>query len=144
MPTVIRWPERITAGKDNDQIMTTMDMLPTLAAIIDAKLPEDRIIDGKDITATLTEGTNSPHQYFYYYAKGKLDAIRWQSWKLRMQKGKPFLVNLNNDIAEKKNVASANKEIVEKLRTQMKTFDTKLTKNIRKAGHIKKPKHLTK
>jgi arylsulfatase A-like enzyme len=29
-PTVIRWPGTIPAGEDNDEIMTAMDLLPTL------------------------------------------------------------------------------------------------------------------
>ena len=32
-PTVIRWPGKIPAGKPNDELMTTMDLLPTFAKL---------------------------------------------------------------------------------------------------------------
>jgi arylsulfatase A-like enzyme len=48
MPCVARWPGRIPAGSTSDQICTTMDLLPTLAKLAGAKLP-DTTIDGHDL-----------------------------------------------------------------------------------------------
>ena len=45
-PTVIRWPGKIPAGQDNDQLMTAMDLLPTFAKLAGAEVPSDRTIDG--------------------------------------------------------------------------------------------------
>lgn len=76
MPTVIRWPKQINAGSDNDQILTTMDLLPTIAKMIGAKMPEDRIIDGKNILPVLIQGAESPNEYFFYSHWGTLEAVR--------------------------------------------------------------------
>ena len=46
-PTVVRWPGKIPAGKPNDELMTTMDLLPTFAKLAGAEIPADRVIDGK-------------------------------------------------------------------------------------------------
>ena len=35
-PTVVRWPGRIPAGKSNNELMTTMDLLPTFAKLAGA------------------------------------------------------------------------------------------------------------
>lgn len=48
-PTVIRWPGVLPAGNRNDELMTTMDLLPTIAKRAGAKILLDRVIDGKDI-----------------------------------------------------------------------------------------------
>jgi len=40
-PTVIRWPGKISSGGINDELMTTMDLLPTFAKLAGAALPAD-------------------------------------------------------------------------------------------------------
>src|ERR1051325_11980518 len=45
MPCVMRFPGRIPAGRVCDEIVTTMDLLPTFANLADAKLPS-RTLDG--------------------------------------------------------------------------------------------------
>lgn len=67
MPTVIRWPAKIKAGTEIDKLLTTMDLLPTFANLIGAEIPNDRIIDGKDIMPVLLDGAESPHEYFFIH-----------------------------------------------------------------------------
>lgn len=143
VPTVIRWPGKIKAGVENDQLLTAMDLLPTLANLIGAKLPENRIIDGKDMMPVLLDGAESPHEYFFYSHWGVLEAVRWNDWKLRIVKGKETLYNLKTDIAEKNNLIDQYPEIVIQLKEAMKNFDAEVTKNARPVGHVENPKALT-
>ncbi|GGZ13250.1 hypothetical protein GCM10007049_01290 [Echinicola pacifica] len=143
MPTVIRWPNGIQAGSENDELLTTMDILPTFAKLIGAKLPEDRIIDGKDILPVLTEGAKSPHEYFFYSHWGTLEAVRWKDWKLRIIKGEEALYNLKVDSAEKENLALQQPEIVAQLKKAMLAFEEDIKKNNRPAGHVVNPQILT-
>ncbi len=142
-PAVIRWAKKINAGSDNDQLLTTMDLLPTFAKLIGAKIPGDRIIDGKDVLAVLTEGANSPHQYFFYSHWGTLEAVRWKDWKLRIIGGKESLYHLKTDISEKTNLKDQHPEIVAQLKEAMEKFDVEITKNARPAGQVETPKTLT-
>ncbi|MDP4847614.1 MAG: sulfatase-like hydrolase/transferase, partial [Akkermansiaceae bacterium] len=143
VPTVIRWPKGIQAGSDNDKILTTMDVLPTFAKLSGAKLPDDLVIDGKDIMPTLVDGADSPHEYFFYAHWGVLEAARWKDWKLRIIDGKEALYNLSEDISEKKNVAAEHPEIVQQLKVAMKGFDENVKANARPAGSVENPKPLT-
>ena len=143
-PTVIRWPKHIKPGSDNDQLLTAMDLLPTFAKLIGAKVPEDRIIDGKDIMPVLIEGAESPHEYFFYSHRGTLEAVRWKDWKLRIIKGEESLYNLKTDIAEKTNLASQHPEIVAPLKEAMRKFEGDMDKNARPVGKVENPKALTK
>ena len=63
----------------------TIDLLPTIAKLLDAKLPDHKI-DGLDILPLLTceKGSNmSPHESFtFYYKTNELQAIRSGDWKL--------------------------------------------------------------
>lgn len=143
MPTVIRWPGKIKAGSEYDQLLTVMDVLPTFANLVGAKMPEDRIIDGKNILPVLLEGAESPHEYFFYSHWGVLEAVRWKDWKLRIQNGEEALYNLKSDIGEHTNLKNQHPEIVAQLKTVMQEFDTEVTKNARPAGHVENPKALT-
>ena len=48
MPCIMRWPGKIPAGKTNDEVITAMDLYPTFAKLVGAKLPDYKI-DGVDI-----------------------------------------------------------------------------------------------
>ena len=83
-PTIMRWPGKIPAGTTCDKLASTIDILPTVAALIGADLP-DHTIDGKDIRALMfgEPGVESPHAAFYcYYQRGQLQAVRNDRWKL--------------------------------------------------------------
>jgi arylsulfatase A-like enzyme len=143
MPTVIRWPKRIKAGIDNDQLLTSMDVLPTFARLIGANTPNDRIIDGKDIMPVLLEDAESPHEYFFYSHWGILEAVRWKDWKFRSIKGKEALYDLKTDIAEQTNLKDQHPDIVAKLKQAMQEFEAEVSKNSRPAGLVENPKALT-
>ena len=145
-PTVIRWPGKIPAGKDNDELMTTMDLLPTFAKLAGAELPADRIIDGKDISAVLLDGAKTPHEKFFYSRVTKLQAVRSGKWKLHWNKNKKptQLYNLETDIGESKNLLKTEPEIVKRLAGYMKAFEKEISENCRPAGFVENPKPLSK
>jgi arylsulfatase A len=91
-----------------------MDWLPTFAAVCSAKVPDDRKIDGKDISPVLFGKANaSGHDVFHYYSGFNLQAVRRGPWKLHL--GKNELYNLESDIGEAADVAKANPGIVAEL-----------------------------
>jgi arylsulfatase A-like enzyme len=84
VPTIMRWPGRIPAGATCDELASTIDLLPTVAALIGAELPKHRI-DGKDIRPLLFGDLDarSPHAAFHcYYGGGQLQAVRDRRFKL--------------------------------------------------------------
>ncbi len=139
-PTLMRWPGKIPAGSDCNELASTIDILPTIAALIEADLPEHRI-DGKDIRPLMfgKAGAESPHEVFYsYYAGGQLQAVRDRRWKLhlphryRSLDGRPGgsggtpvrytqlgigteLFDLEHDVGETTDVAAEHPAIVKRL-----------------------------
>lgn len=83
MPCIMRWPGKIPAGKTSDEVITAMDLYPTLAKLAGAPLPKSKI-DGKDIWPLMSgqRGAKSPHEAFYYYGGEELQAVRSGKWKL--------------------------------------------------------------
>ncbi len=115
VPFVARWPKKIPAGKSSNALVTSMDLLPTLAKLAGGQAPTDRKIDGRDIWSLLAsaDGAESPHEAFFYYRIGTLQAVRSGQWKLNLASGE--LYDLHADIAESKNLAAQHPEVVEKL-----------------------------
>ncbi|MFC7338768.1 sulfatase [Haloferula chungangensis] len=140
---VIRWPKEIPPGSKSDKLLTAMDVLPTFAKLSGAKLPNDLVIDGKDMMPTLVDGAESPHEYFFYAHWGVLEGVRWKSWKLRVVEGKEALYNLDDDLSEKKNVAATHPEIVQRLKSAMQGFREEMEAGLRPAGQVENPVPLT-
>jgi arylsulfatase A-like enzyme len=83
VPTLMSWPGRIPANTSCDSLSSTIDILPTIAQLIDGKLPAHKI-DGKDIRKLMFSqtATESPHEVFPHYGRGELQAVRSEHWKL--------------------------------------------------------------
>ena len=115
-PTLAWWPGSVSAGAVSDEVATTMDLLPTLAKLGGGSLPQDRILDGRDISPLLLgePGAKSPHQAFYYYRRETLEAVRSGKWKLFKQGGE--LYDLEADIGESHDVSQSHPDVVERLR----------------------------
>ncbi len=124
VPCVMKWPGHIPAGTVCDELASTIDLMPTFAAITGAALPTVQPLDGKDILGLLMNqpGAKSPHEYFFY----NQSAVRNGDWKYhakeqfkfaeiaRESKG-PTLYNLKEDIGESNNVIDQHPEIAERL-----------------------------
>ena len=127
VPGVMRWPGRIPGGAVCDEIVSTIDLLPTIARLTNAKLP-DHPIDGRDVSALLADPKQpSPHRDagYFYYLNGKVQAVRRGDWKLRAVNGIE-LYNLKTDVGESTNVAAANPDVVAQLQTLIATYDADL------------------
>jgi len=83
VPCIMRWPGVIPASEICNKIVCAMDILPTLAAITDAPLP-DKKIDGVSILPLLLgDKTVSPRrQFYYYYNQNSLEGVQQDYWKL--------------------------------------------------------------
>ncbi|MBN1591308.1 MAG: sulfatase [Pirellulales bacterium] len=151
-PTVAWWPGRVPAGKTNDELLTSMDLLPTLAKLAGAKVPDDRVIDGKDIWPVLAgqPAAKSPHDRFFYYGGNRLRAVRSGNWKLHLPRKQPkakgpaapALYDLGNDLGEKNDVAAEHPEVVERLSGYAAEFEKDLAAHGRPAAWIDHPKPL--
>ncbi len=115
LPCIVRWPGMVPAGTTCSELTTAMDFLPTLVNLADGQVPDDRILDGRDVGALWRgeSGARSPHEAFFYYRRDELEAVRDAEWKLHLTTGE--LYNLRQDIGETTDVAAANPEVVARL-----------------------------
>jgi len=83
VPFVARWPGKVPAGIESDEAITGMDLLPTLTTLAGGNVPDDRVIDGKDIWPLLAgkPDAKSPHEAIYYLRGRGVQGIRVGDWK---------------------------------------------------------------
>lgn len=89
VPCIARWPGTIPAGRVSGVHWMTIDVLPTVASLIGASLPEHPI-DGRDATDVLLDepGAQPPRDAsFFWYHRGDLEAVRAGRWKLHLDHG---------------------------------------------------------
>lgn len=135
VPCIMRWPGRAASGTECRKIVSTIDLLPTIAAVCGATLPT-KPIDGVNILPLLEgEKDANPRHHFLYYYDGELQAVRMGKWKLHfphtyrsyaaVEPGRdgypgPYssgktgieLYDLEEDIGEKLNVAERYPDVV--------------------------------
>jgi arylsulfatase A-like enzyme len=139
VPCVMRFPGRIPAGRVSATPWMTIDVLPSVAKLIGATLPELEI-DGKDALALWQGAEDSPQAaYFFYYHTNHLEAVRAGQWKLHFPHGYRSMLdqtpgadgspgkynwsaktglalfNLEEDISEAHDVAAQHPEVVARL-----------------------------
>lgn len=141
VPCLMRWPGMIPPNTTCETPAMTIDVLPTIAKLINAELPQ-HAIDGHDIWPLIANETDakSPQEAYYFYWGNELHAVRSGPWKLhfahtyRSLNGKPggkegipakyenltiesSLFNLEDDPGEMQNVADQHPEVVQRLMT---------------------------
>ena len=143
VPCIMRWPGKIPARSESKQMLMTIDLFPTIANRVGAKLPEHPI-DGLDVWPIIAGKwrAQNPHRsYAYYYESNQLQSIvsgdgRWKlllPHSYRTLASKPGgqggstapyqqqkieqsqLYDLVHDVSETKNVAARHRDIVERL-----------------------------
>ena len=131
-PTLMWWPGKIPARSVCKEVAASIDILPTLAALTGAKLPE-RKLDGHDIWPLMAgqEGAKSPHEaYVLMHGPGTVRAGKWKfyPWAERKmgrdapigRKPSPLPVQLydtTSDIGETKNLAGDHPDVVKRLQS---------------------------
>lgn len=82
-PCIMRWPGKIRPGVTTGKLAATIDILPTLAGITGAKIPNHKIDGVSILSILLGEENASPRDHlFYYYGRNNLEAVRKDNWKL--------------------------------------------------------------
>jgi arylsulfatase A-like enzyme len=86
---LVRWPGHVPAGSRSSEPMGLIDVLPTMARLAGAAMPDDRIIDGRDVWPILhgDAEARSPHEALFLYQDGELHSLRRGRWKLHVPHG---------------------------------------------------------
>lgn len=116
VPFVIKWPNKIKSGTSSDEIVHAMDLFPTIGRITKSQIPQDRMIDGIEMSDFfLGKKEKSGREGFIVYMGKDIFGVKWRNWKLHFEEQEgwntvknsytmPKLYNLYEDPQERSNV----------------------------------------
>jgi arylsulfatase A-like enzyme len=155
VPAIVRWAGTLDGGRVCDQLLTSMDLYPTLAGLCGARVPADRVIDGLDVLEVWRDPTaRSPHHTFAYYRGDNLEAVRDHRYKLHVARGGQEVIelyDLTEDPGETTEVGAAHPAVVERLGTASEGYRVELGdgrlgvegRGVRPIGRVEHPSTLT-
>ncbi|MEZ6045647.1 MAG: sulfatase [Planctomycetaceae bacterium] len=126
-PCIAWWPGTIPAGTSSAELGSTMDLYVTSIKLAGGTVPEDRPVDGYDLTPVIKENSAGPRDIMYYYRGQRLMAIRKGPWKAHFMtqaaygqrepvvENPPVLYHLEIDPSEQHNVSADHPEVIAEL-----------------------------
>jgi len=142
VPFIATWPGVIPPGTSTGEMSMNFDLFPTCLQLAGVPLPQDRIIDGKDIMPILSGKSASPHDTLLFYDTRALVALRHLQWKYYrryttdnaafwpLRQG-PFLFDLNTDPNESYSLIESKPGRAAELAAMLKAFDAEMAVNLR-------------
>lgn len=151
--SVIRWPERIPSGRKMDQIMTIMDVFPTLAEAAGIKTGNTKTLDGRSLWPSIIEGEEAPRDEFVFFASetpiyGHFNLTLFNDeWKLVQVVDQEqitttvtnHLFKISEDPFEYNNLAGQHPDIVAELSSEMRQWQSLYPVNGRRSQLVPPP-----
>ncbi|MCA9055884.1 MAG: sulfatase-like hydrolase/transferase [Planctomycetaceae bacterium] len=128
VPTVVRWPARIAAGRPMERCVTNLDWYPTLLAAAGVSCPSDFLIRGRNFLPLLEGSTVDWNDGFYaeysmrHGAKTDMRAWRTPDWKLMIDfanPGRGELYDLAHDPGEVDNLFDSDRPEIRAVRDEL-------------------------
>ena len=128
VPYLARWPGHLPAGVQYPNPVSSIDLLPTIAAATGAELPKDRIIDGVNLLPHLTSAqAAAPHEALFW-RDGSYEMVMAGGWKLQQAErpAKTWLFHLDEDPTEQHNLADKNPEKMAELKALLTAHNAEM------------------
>ena len=116
VPFFLKWPAKIEAGQVYDHPVHHFDLYATAAAVAGVPVPDDRIVDGRNLLTVLEDAENPLHETLFWRS-GHYQTVLHRGWKLQRTERPDavWLFDLDNDPTEQNNLAARRPEKVAEL-----------------------------
>ncbi|MCK9343938.1 MAG: sulfatase-like hydrolase/transferase, partial [Massilibacteroides sp.] len=123
--SIAYWPKKIKANQVSDEMILTMDVLPTLCEV--TSTPMNGTFDGVSFLQTLIGGKKMPDRTVFWRTQKQVCA-RQGKWKLLLDRNtqKGQLVDISTDLKEEHDLWKQNPKIASKLLKAMQEWENKL------------------
>lgn len=118
VPTIIRWPGRIRAGRVSRQVGITMDLTASILAATGTPAPAEARLEGINLLPVLEGRAPEIERTLFWRVTGARtqQAVRSGDWKLLMDGGSAMLFNLRADVGERNNLIWQRSDVARRLR----------------------------
>ena len=116
VPALIRWPGRIPPGRSHDQVMISMDWVPTLLAAAGTSPDPAYPTDGMNLLPALTQNAPPvPRKLFWRYKANAQRAARDGAFKILKILANTFLFNVVDDPLERVNLRERRRDVYDRM-----------------------------
>ncbi len=126
VPFMLQWPSKIPAGQVREDIVSSLDLLPTFAAV--ASVEPVKQASGINLMPYLTDPEKTVGERVLHWRRDHMTdcALRFGKfkWVENRVRNETWLIDLEKDIGEKKNLIHEYPEIAEKLRAQYMQWES--------------------
>lgn len=140
VPYIVKWPDKVPSGKTSNQLVSQIDIMATIASVVDFQLPADQAQDSHNLLPLFTGLTDtSPRTVHIHNTFANKYAIREGDWLLVDTRSgysrknihkqwekkhgynpegnqKAYLYNLKKDVGQKNNIIDKHPEKAKQLR----------------------------
>lgn len=118
VPAFVRWPGKISAGTQTNQVAVTMDWTATILAAAGAKAHADFALDGIDLMPVMRASNPTIERTLYWrtFQRGRQKAVRMGNWKYLQDAKAEYLFDLGNDQQEKTDLSEKYPDIFARLK----------------------------
>lgn len=129
-PAIVRWPGHVVAGEESEDIVSHVDLWPTLAAAAGVAWDREQVVDGRDRWSAIVEAGITPRERLVFGAR-KDEVSRWAvldgSRKLVEElpdagEGSAMLFDVHADEGETIDLAERNSAEVDELRRELEAW----------------------
>jgi arylsulfatase A-like enzyme len=127
VPLLVRWPRAIPAGRSSDQVMVSMDWLPTLAAAAGAAPDRRHAPDGENLLDVLKgEAPLRERRIFWRYKNGDQAALRAGNLKYLRRRGQEALYDVAADPRERADLKDDAPDAFEALKREHAAWNARM------------------
>ena len=132
VPTIMRWPGRIPAGKTSRQAIITMDITATVAAAAGAEAAAGTPLEGIDLLPIVSGKRPDVERTLFWRIdrdERKQRAVRKGNWKYIRDASIEMLFDVEKDPSERMDLAPENPAVLAELRGAVAAWERDLAKH---------------
>lgn len=123
VPCLLRWPAQIPAGAVSDAFLTSLEIVPTLAAASQVPLSESITYDGFNMLPILKGKSDSPRREMFWKRRDEV-AARVDHWKwVHMPSRGGGLFNLTEDPGERHDLSKDKPKVLERVQQRFTAWE---------------------
>ncbi|HEY5411364.1 MAG TPA: sulfatase-like hydrolase/transferase [Caulobacteraceae bacterium] len=126
IPAIVRWPGRVKPGTVSEQVMISMDWLPTLLEAGGGAPDPAYPSDGRSLIGALQGAASTPRTLFWRYLNLDQEACRDGDFKYLKILANTFLFNVVEDPLERANLKEREPEIYQRLAAEFRVWDAQM------------------
>ena len=139
VPALIRWPERLPAGKVSPQVGITMDLSASILAVAGVQVPADARLEGMNLFPILEGRAPVVERTLFWRTNTgghNQKAVRNGDWKLMLDGNHYLVFDVRKDVGERNDVANERQDLARRLASLLAAWEADVNAEAKSNGTV--------